>query len=193
MSVKKGQNVIVLCDSEGFPLPSYIIYHNGAVISNSKTYIIQSVNFNNAGSYRCEAKNKLGNDSSDVKNLTIITDNVLCDDQNEKIKQCKTEWYIILLTLTSGIIVGILVSILIVFQYRRHWFSRNCQQFQSPSEVRINSVDTTYQELDLLKINKEDNYQSLRPEDDRIDKTYQELDISKRNIENNNYESLQKK
>ena len=118
-------------------------------------------------------------------------DNVLCDDQKERIKQCKTEWYIILITLTSGIIVGILVSI--VFQYRRHLFCKKRQQFQSPSEVRINPVDTTYQELDLSKINnKEDNYQSLRPKDDTVDKTYQELDISKMNIEDNNYESLKK-
>ncbi|XP_046858235.1 hemicentin-2-like [Xenia sp. Carnegie-2017] len=72
MSVKKGQNVTITCESDGYPEPTYTIYHNGAVISNNKTYIIQSVNFNNAGSYRCEAKNKLGNDLSDVKNLTII-------------------------------------------------------------------------------------------------------------------------
>ncbi|XP_046858845.1 hemicentin-1-like [Xenia sp. Carnegie-2017] len=74
MSVKKGQNVTITCESDGYPEPTYTIYHNGAVISNNKTYIIQSVNFNNAGSYRCEAKNRLGNDSSQVKNLTIIRD-----------------------------------------------------------------------------------------------------------------------
>ena len=117
-------------------------------------------------------------------------DNVLCDDQKERIKQYKTEWYIILITLTSGIIVGILVSI--VFQYRRHLFCKKRQQLQSPSEVRINSVDTTYQGLDLSKMNKEDNYQSLRPKDDIVDKTYQKQDISKMNIEDKNYESLQK-
>ncbi|XP_046858284.1 carcinoembryonic antigen-related cell adhesion molecule 1-like [Xenia sp. Carnegie-2017] len=72
MSVNKGQNVKITCESDGYPEPTYTIYHNGAVISNNKTYIIQSVNFNHAGSYRCEAKNKLGNDSSQVKNLTII-------------------------------------------------------------------------------------------------------------------------
>ncbi|XP_046858241.1 carcinoembryonic antigen-related cell adhesion molecule 5-like isoform X2 [Xenia sp. Carnegie-2017] len=287
MSVKKGQNVTITCESDGYPEPNYTIYHNGAVISNNKTYIIQSVNFNHAGSYRCQAKNKLGNDSSDVKNLTIIkvkpdvvincstplvvnegdnvscvcrgeggnppanvtwfdknnniigdvgvvsktlvitnvtlndggtyrckaqsyndprftdeksievtvkaTYNVLCDDQNERIKQCKTEWYLILITLTSGIIVGIFVSILFFLRYRQHWFNKKRQQFQCPSEVRKNSVDNTYQELDLSKMNnKEDNYQSLRPKDDTVDTTYEELDISKRNIEDNNYESWQK-
>ncbi|XP_046858255.1 carcinoembryonic antigen-related cell adhesion molecule 5-like [Xenia sp. Carnegie-2017] len=287
MSVKQGQTVTITCESDGYPEPTYTIYHNGAVISNNKTYIIQSVNFNNAGSYRCEAKNKLGNDLSDVKNLTIITVkpdvvincstplvvnegdnvscvcrgeggnppanvtwfdkdnniiddvgvvsktlvitnvtvndggnyrckaqsyndprfrdeksievtvkatyNVLCDDQNERIKQCKTKWYIILITLTSGIIVGIFVSILFFLRYRQHWFNKKRQQFQCPSEVRKNSVDNTYQELDLSKMNnKEDNYQSLRPKDDTVDTTYEELDISKRNIEDNNYESWQK-
>ncbi|XP_046858249.1 immunoglobulin superfamily member 10-like isoform X2 [Xenia sp. Carnegie-2017] len=287
MSVKKGQNVTITCESDGYLEPTYTIYHNGAVISNKRTYIIKSVNFSHQGSYRCEAKNKLGNDSSDVKNLTIIkvkpnveincstplvvdegdnvscvcrgeggippanvtwfdkdnniigdvgvvsktlvitnvtlndggtyrckaqsyndprftdeksievtvkaTYNVLCDDQKERIKQCKIEWYIILITLTSGIIVGIFVSILFFLRYRQHWLSKKRQQFQSPSEVRKISVDTTYQELDLSKMNnKEDNYQSLRPKDDTIDKTYQELDISKMNMEDNNYESLQK-
>ncbi|XP_046858842.1 carcinoembryonic antigen-related cell adhesion molecule 5-like [Xenia sp. Carnegie-2017] len=74
MSVKKGQNVTITCESDGYPEPTYTIYHNGAVISNKKTYIIQSVNFNNAGSYRCEATNKLGNDLSDVKNLTVVNE-----------------------------------------------------------------------------------------------------------------------
>ncbi|XP_046858263.1 carcinoembryonic antigen-related cell adhesion molecule 6-like [Xenia sp. Carnegie-2017] len=192
MSVKKGQNVTITCESDGYPEPTYTIYHNGAVISNKKTYIINSINFSNAGSYRCEATNKLGNDFSDVKNLTIIKDNVLCDDQKERIKQCKTEWYIILITLTSGIILGIFVSILFFLRYRQHWFNKKRQQFQSPPEVRKNPVDSTYQELDLLKMNKEDNYQSLRPKDETVDKTYQELDISKMNIEDSNYESLQK-
>ncbi|XP_046858238.1 immunoglobulin superfamily member 10-like isoform X2 [Xenia sp. Carnegie-2017] len=77
MSVKKGQNVTITCESDGYPEPTYTIYHNGAVVSNNKTYIIQSVNFNHAGSYRCEAKNKLGSDLSDVKNLTIITGKIL--------------------------------------------------------------------------------------------------------------------
>ncbi|XP_046858807.1 neural cell adhesion molecule 1-like [Xenia sp. Carnegie-2017] len=85
MSVRKGQNVTITCESDGYPEPTYTIYHNGAVISNNKTYIIQSVNFNNAGSYRCEAKNKLGNDSSDVKNLTIIKYKIVLNNEDSYI------------------------------------------------------------------------------------------------------------
>ena len=56
--------VIVTCKSHGLPEPSYIILHNDSkVISNEKTYVISKVNWNDSGSYRCIAKNKLGNES----------------------------------------------------------------------------------------------------------------------------------
>ncbi|XP_046858276.1 uncharacterized protein LOC124451702 [Xenia sp. Carnegie-2017] len=200
--VSKGDNVSCVCRGEGGIPPANVTWFDkdnniiGDVGVVSKTLVITNVTLNGGGNYTCKAQSCNDPRFKDEKSIEVTvkaTYNVLCDDQKERIKQCKTEWYIILITLTSGIIVGILVSILIVFQYRRHWFSKNCQQFQSPSEVRKNSVDTTYQELDLSKINnKEDNYQSLRPKDDTVDKTYQELDISKMNIEDNNYESLQK-
>ncbi|XP_046863760.1 hemicentin-1-like isoform X2 [Xenia sp. Carnegie-2017] len=78
MSVKKDHEVTITCESDGYPEPTYTIYHNGTgnmrVVSNDRTYIIQSVNFNSAGSYRCEAKNKRGSDLSDVKNLTVSRD-----------------------------------------------------------------------------------------------------------------------
>ncbi|XP_046858245.1 carcinoembryonic antigen-related cell adhesion molecule 5-like [Xenia sp. Carnegie-2017] len=69
-----GESANITCESDGFPPPTFIIFHNGAVLSNNKTYIIHSVNFSNAGLYRCEAKNKLGNDLSDVKNLTVVNE-----------------------------------------------------------------------------------------------------------------------
>ena len=55
-------------------------------------------------------------------------------------------------------------------------------------------IDSTYQELDLAKINKEDNYQSLRGNAARNDgvnddeSTYAEL--KKTNDGENNYQSL---
>ena len=56
--------VIVTCKSHGLPEPSYIILHNDSkVICNEKTYVISKVNWNDSGSYRCIAKNKLGNES----------------------------------------------------------------------------------------------------------------------------------
>ncbi|XP_046858257.1 pregnancy-specific beta-1-glycoprotein 6-like isoform X2 [Xenia sp. Carnegie-2017] len=69
---KIGESVIITCVSDGYPEPTYTIYHNDAVVSNNKTYIIHPINFNHAGSYRCEAKNKLGNDLSHLQNLTVI-------------------------------------------------------------------------------------------------------------------------
>ncbi|XP_046858843.1 junctional adhesion molecule C-like, partial [Xenia sp. Carnegie-2017] len=82
MPATKGQSVTISCESDGHPEPTYTIYHNDntSVVSNEKTHTIQSVNFSDAGSYRCEAKNKLGNDSSQVKNLTV---NEVKDDDDD--------------------------------------------------------------------------------------------------------------
>ena len=92
----------------------------------------------------------------------------------------------------SGIIIGILLSN-IVCRCRRSWF-RNRRPERNP-EPQTTEVDTTYQEVDLSKMNKEDNYyQSLRvnaasndvANDD--DFTYTELNQT-RDVENN-YQSL---
>ena len=66
-------------------------------------------------------------------------------------------WHIVV-SLVSGIIIGILLSY-IVFCSRRKFRSRKPQ---SNPEPKATEVDTTYQELDLSKMNTEDNYQSLR-------------------------------
>ena len=75
MSARIGKTVTISCESDGNPEPTYTIYHNGtdktSVISNEKTHTIHPINFSDAGSYRCEAKNELGNDLSEVKNLTV--------------------------------------------------------------------------------------------------------------------------
>ncbi len=100
------------------------------------------------------------------------------------------EWYIVVVILVAGIIIGILLSN-IVSRCRR-WF-RNSRPERNP-EPQTTEVDTTYQELDLSKMNKEDNYQSLRvnaASDDVAnddDCTYTEL-TKTRDVENN-YQSL---
>ena len=71
---------------------------------------------------------------------------------------CGTEWYVVVVSLVAGIIIGILFSY-IIFCSRRKFKSSNTE---SSNEPRTNEVDTTYQELDLTKMNKEDNYESLR-------------------------------
>ncbi|CAB4043337.1 Hypothetical predicted protein, partial [Paramuricea clavata] len=69
-----------------------------------------------------------------------------------------TEWYIVVVSIVSGIIIGILLSYIV---------SCSCRKFrsrepQSNPKAQTTEVDTTYQELDLSKMNTEDNYQSLR-------------------------------
>jgi nitrogen fixation/metabolism regulation signal transduction histidine kinase len=95
-------------------------------------------------------------------------------------------WHVVV-ALVSGFILGILFSY-IVSCSRRRWF-RN-----GTPEPKTTEVDTTYQELDLSKMNTEDNYQSLRVNAARNDaanddeSTYTELNKT-RDVENN-YQSL---
>ena len=63
------------------------------------------------------------------------------------------------MTLVSGIIIGILLSYIVMCS-RRKFKSRKPQQ--SKPEPQTSQVDPTYQELNLTKMNTEDNYQSLR-------------------------------
>ncbi|XP_028413713.1 opioid-binding protein/cell adhesion molecule homolog [Dendronephthya gigantea] len=97
-----------------------------------------------------------------------------------------TEWYIIVVTLVSGIIIGIILSF-VVFRVRKSRKLTNSEPSKFP-------VDTTYQELDLTKMNKEDNYQSLRVNAARNDgknddeSNYAELNKT-REVENS-YQSL---
>ncbi|CAB4030718.1 Hypothetical predicted protein, partial [Paramuricea clavata] len=99
-------------------------------------------------------------------------------------------WHIVI-ALVSGIIIGILVSYIVWCSCRR-WLKN--RRPQSNPETQKTEVNTIYQELDLSKMNKEENYQSLRvnaasydvPTDD--DSTYTEL--SKTRDEENKYQSL---
>ena len=103
-----------------------------------------------------------------------------------------TEWYIIVVTLVSGIIVGVLLSYIASCSYRR-WF-KNRKPERNPDR-QPTEADSTYQGLDLSKMNQEDNYQSLRGNVTRIndvtnedDSTYTELSKT-RDVEDN-YQSL---
>ena len=103
-----------------------------------------------------------------------------------------TEWHIIVVTLVSGIIVGVLLTYLVQCS-RRRWF-RKRKPKRNPDE-HPTEPDSTYQELDLTKMNQEDNYQSLRGNVARInnvtnddESTYTELSKT-RDVEDN-YQSL---
>ena len=106
-----------------------------------------------------------------------------------------TEWYIIVVSLVSGIIIGILLSY-IASCCRRKFRSRKPHSNPEPKTTETDTTD--YQELDLSQMNTEDNYRSLRntkpqstpePKTTEADTTYQELDLSKVNTEDN-YQSL---
>ena len=68
--------------------------------------------------------------------------------------------------MVSGFIIGVLVSY-IAWCSRRRWF-RNRKPERNPYQQPI-EADSTYQELNLSKMNKEDNYQSLKENVTRID------------------------
>ena len=97
------------------------------------------------------------------------------------------------MSLVSGIIIGILVACIAWCSHRRWFTKRKAEQtsYQQPTEA-----ESTYQDLDLSKMNTEDNYQSLRGNISRIDDTvnndddttYTELNKI-RDVENN-YQSL---
>ena len=97
-----------------------------------------------------------------------------------------TEWYMVVGILMSGIIIGILLCYIVLCS-RRKFRSRKPQ---SNPEPKTTEVDTTYQELDLSKMNTEDNYQSLRVNSASNDEesTYTELNKI-RDVEDN-YQSL---
>ena len=91
-----------------------------------------------------------------------------------------------------GIIIGVLLSNIVQCS-RRRWF-RSRKPKRKPDK-QPTEADSTYQELDLSKMNQEDNYQSLRGSVARIndvtnndESTYTEL--SKTRDAEDNYQSL---
>ena len=96
-----------------------------------------------------------------------------------------------MISLVSGITIGFLLSYILSCSRRK---LKNRKAQQSKLEFPTSQVDSTYQELDLRKMNREDNYQSLRGNAARNDgvnddsSTYTEL--SKTRDDENNYQTL---
>ena len=67
-----GKSVKITCKADASPPPDYTIFLNGTkltdVINGMKT--IMSANYNDAGQYKCIAKNSRGN-KSEIFNLTV--------------------------------------------------------------------------------------------------------------------------
>ena len=97
-----------------------------------------------------------------------------------------------MISLVCGIIIGVLLSYIAQCSHRR-WL-RKRKSKRNPDE-QPTEADSTYQELDVSKMNQEDNYQSLRGNVARIndvtnddESTYTELSKT-RDVEDN-YQSL---
>ena len=97
-----------------------------------------------------------------------------------------------MISLVCGIIIGVLLTYIAQCS-RRRWF-RKRKPKGNPDEQPTEAA-STYQELDLSKMNQEDNYQSLRGNVARINEvtnddesTYTELSKT-RDVEDN-YQSL---
>ncbi|CAB3986179.1 B-cell receptor CD22-like [Paramuricea clavata] len=189
-----GESVNITCESSGLPKPRYSIIHNDTEVSSERTYTISKVNWSDAGTYQCTVENELGRNSK-YSCLTVVGEKaaskkVDCESSTETV----VVWHIVV-SLVSGVIIGLFLSH-IVSCSRRRWFI-NRKPGRS-SEPKTADIDTTYQELDLTKINTEDNYQSLRVNAASYDagnraandndSTYTELNKT-RDVENN-YQSL---
>ena len=109
--------------------------------------------------------------------------------------KCRTVvvWHVVL-SLVSGIIIGVFITNVVSYYCRKY----RSKESQSDPAAGTTEIDANYQELDLTKINTEDNYQSLthgksqpfpEPETAETDSTYQQLDLTKMN-EEYDYESL---
>ncbi|CAB3986932.1 B-cell receptor CD22-like isoform X1 [Paramuricea clavata] len=205
-----GRSFTITCNSRGFPEPSYTISHNGSHLINAKTYTDNDVAWTDAGVYECNAGNERGNDTaSEVLKVTergqptqlpTIPNTSKYDNGSGEVTSSKVDcessgtvvvWHIVL-SLVSGFILGIFFSYIVSYS-RSRWF-RNRKPERNP-ETKTTEADTTYQELDLSKMNTEDNYQSLRvnaavcndaTNDD--DSTYTQLSKT-RDVEDN-YQSL---
>ena len=103
-------------------------------------------------------------------------------------------WHLVV-SLLSGIIIGVLLSYAITVLSRRQL--RNKKPSPKP-ESNISKDNTIYQDLDLTKMNTEDNYQSLQVNSAGDDEAYESVksyytDLNTIREDENNYQSLMQK
>ncbi|CAB3986175.1 igLON family member 5 [Paramuricea clavata] len=179
MLTRSGKSATIRCTAEARPSASFKIFLNQTkiVAQTEQILITPEVKKNHVGYYTCFARNFLGNESSDREYLSPE------DKASSNNTSRVTEWYIVVLLLVSGIIIGILLSY-IVSCSRRKFRSRKPHSNPEPSTTEADTTD--YQELDLSQTNTEDNYQSLRVNAaiNEEESTYNELNTTK-DVENN--------
>jgi hypothetical protein len=66
-----GDELTIKCASDGLPKPSYTITHNGTEVSDKATYNKSETVWDDAGTYVCIAKNKLGTINSSSAILIV--------------------------------------------------------------------------------------------------------------------------
>ena len=124
---------------------------------------------------------------------TELEPSEIVDEKNPRTLEI---WHIVV-SLFCGIIIGILVAYIAWCSHRRWCKDRKPEHHEQSPEQQPAEAETTYEELDLSKMNTEDKYQSLRGNVSRIydavnnddDSTYTEL--NKIRDAENNYQSLQ--
>ena len=52
------QPLVLVCEANGDPLPSYTWYHNGKNISHNSVYVKSNITTKDSGSYMCVATNR---------------------------------------------------------------------------------------------------------------------------------------
>ena len=56
-----GKKATITCKANGYPEPTYRLYHNGTQLAHSGgVYSINSVKLDDSGGYKCVANNSLG-------------------------------------------------------------------------------------------------------------------------------------
>lgn len=88
----------------------------------------------------------------------------------------------VVVSLFSGIIIGLCFSGCIFFYIRRRGLLNN----KSEAQLTEQAENEAYQELDVTKLSTDENYQSLNPNET----TYQELNLSEMSNAEENYQSL---
>ncbi|CAB3986173.1 ---NA--- [Paramuricea clavata] len=161
----------------------------GRTGNEEQTLTLRNVGGTDSRTYKCVAQ------SHTLVEKKLVEVKVRQNSANKEDDETTVAVWHIVVFLVSGIMIGTLLSY-IVFCSRRKFRSRKPQ---SKPEPKTTEVDTTYQELDLSKMNTEDNYQSLRVNAASLydagnqtandeESTYTELSKT-RDVENN-YQSL---
>ncbi|CAB4041646.1 ---NA---, partial [Paramuricea clavata] len=194
ITVNERDNVTCLCRGKGGNPPANVTWHDkdgvqmGGTGKEEQTLTLSET-------YKCVAKSHTLTDEKSIEIIVYLTRTTNAPTTKGfgagkaalEANRSGTVWYMVVVILVSGIIIGILLSYNIVSCSGRKFRNR---EPQSTLEPKTTKVDTTYQELDLSKMNTEDNnYQSLRVNAaNDEDSTYTELSKT-RDVEDN-YQSL---